>query len=248
MTSRHLILLLVALAALGCGGDSSSMTATGGMMMSTTGGASLTGGSSATGGDSTTGGSVQTGGTTNTGGTKATGGMGNTGGSNTGGMGSTGGVSSTGGDAGPSPIITDCTDEMVSSRQCPACDDTSTCDAPTYTDNQDGTVTSSCCGLTWQQATSPMDLTWAEAYAYCESLDLVGGGWRLPTVGELQTLVVDGSGPTIDATFFPDTQAYDYWTISSDQDFGWLWAITFFDGSALGADSANTNPVRCVRP
>ena len=55
-------------------------------------------------------------------------------------------------------------------------------------DNGDGTATSPG-GLTWEVAGSTGGLRWQDALAYCDGLALAGGGWHLPTIGELRTLI-----------------------------------------------------------
>lgn len=44
-------------------------------------------------------------------------------------------------------------------------------------------------GLTWQVAAADNPVMWNEANSLCAELDLDGGGWHLPTIGELRTLV-----------------------------------------------------------
>ena len=44
-------------------------------------------------------------------------------------------------------------------------------------------------GLTWQVTPTGDVMTWSEAEAYCAGLALDGGGWHLPTIGELRTLI-----------------------------------------------------------
>jgi len=44
-------------------------------------------------------------------------------------------------------------------------------------------------GLTWQVVPTGGNLDWAAAKSHCSKLDLAGGGWRLPKVGELRTLI-----------------------------------------------------------
>ncbi len=47
-------------------------------------------------------------------------------------------------------------------------------------------------GLTWQVTPTGGALTWTDAQAHCQGL--AGGGWRLPTISELRTLIVGCSG------------------------------------------------------
>ena len=67
--------------------------------------------------------------------------------------------------------------------------------------------------------------------------NLEGGGWRLPTVKELQTIVSkvetrpDDFRPNIDPKTFPNTFAGPYW--SSDRSFyskQYQWSVNFFTG------------------
>ena len=46
-------------------------------------------------------------------------------------------------------------------------------------------------GLTWQNPTAAVKTNWTSAKQYCADLDLDDGGWHLPTVGELRTLIRD---------------------------------------------------------
>ena len=66
---------------------------------------------------------------------------------------------------------------------------------------------------------------------------LEGGGWRLPTVKELQTIVSkvenrpDDIEPNIDQKTFPNTFAGPYWAV--DQSFyskRFQWSVNFFTG------------------
>ncbi len=71
-----------------------------------------------------------------------------------------------------------------------------------YVDVGDGTVTDRATGLTWTQADSGAAgtagvLTWKEALAWAEGLELGGhDDWRLPDAKELQSLVDYGRSPT----------------------------------------------------
>jgi len=117
-----------------------------------------------------------------------------------------------------------------------------------------GTVYDTKTRLTWQQTLSTTTYTWADAQSYCASLPLAGGGWRVPSVKELLTLVdfsvAPGSGTaTIDATAFPNTPATGFWSStpvagSSSN----AWGVDFHNG---GTDSYGVGDnyiyVRCVR-
>ncbi len=83
-------------------------------------------------------------------------------------------------------------------------DDASTA-AGGYTDNGDGTVTDTSTGLMWQQAGSSNSMTWEQALAYCEGLNLGGyTDWRLPTIKELYSLVdYTRYDPAINSVYFP---------------------------------------------
>lgn len=173
-------------------------------------------------------------------------------------------------DAGPvscdpmefvSPTCAFCDPEDL--MACEVCDEDTTCDAPTYTDNGDGTVTSSCCGLVWQQGVGDVDanavdlppcndssmppagcVTWERAVEYCATLSLAGGGWRLPWVRELKTLGWAYSKGTLDREAFPDFVNDWYWTPSTYGDTHWMVAISFPYASAVGDKHLR---VRCVR-
>ena len=78
-----------------------------------------------------------------------------------------------------------------------------------------GTVADSKTGLTWEQAVDPKGASLAGAQAICDTLSLGGqGGWRLPTVKELYSILdfeggsATGSVPMIDPTAFPGSSAY----------------------------------------
>ena len=78
--------------------------------------------------------------------------------------------------------------------------------------------------------------------------------WRLPTADELQSIVdysvagVAGPGPTIDATWFPNTQGLAFWSASPEVGYsGGAWYVFFFNGDVTVNDRNNRYYVRLVR-
>lgn len=73
-----------------------------------------------------------------------------------------------------------------------------------YTDNEDGTITDNVTGLMWEQIPESTGLTFEQAQAYCESLELGGyDDWRLPTLKELFSLSDFSHGwPCLDDIYF----------------------------------------------
>ena len=96
-------------------------------------------------------------------------------------------------------------------------------------------------GQHWEKDTcvgEVLMLSVAEAKEIIERVaNLEGGGWRLPTVKELQTIVSkvenrpDDIEPNIDQKIFPNTFAGPYWAV--DQSFyskRFQWSVNFFTG------------------
>jgi hypothetical protein len=120
-----------------------------------------------------------------------------------------------------------------------------------FTDNGDGTITDNVTGLMWQAQDNGVLMTWSAAGSYCTGL-LVGGysDWRLPSVGELQSIVNYGTfNPAITQTYFPSTAIYsNYW--SSTTSVGGLasaWVVKFDTGIAFDFGTASNASTRCVR-
>jgi len=60
-----------------------------------------------------------------------------------------------------------------------------------FIDNRDGTITDEATGLIWQKEDSKTALDWKSALEYAGNLNLAShNDWRLPTIKELQSLVV----------------------------------------------------------
>ena len=73
--------------------------------------------------------------------------------------------------------------------------------------------------------------------------------WRMPTRLKLLTLVHDGTpGPSIDATYFPNTQSSGFSSGSSYvRDPAFAWGVNFSYGGASGVYKSNSSYVRLVR-
>jgi hypothetical protein len=127
-----------------------------------------------------------------------------------------------------------------------------------------GTVYDTKTKLTWQQTSPASSFTWGSssspvtAQYYCATLGLNGGGWRLPTVGEL-TSPVDYSAPAglmIDATFLgmPAPTASFFWSTTPESGNGGMaWTVFFYNGQteprqvSNSAGTPNDYYARCVR-
>ena len=105
-----------------------------------------------------------------------------------------------------------------------------------FRDNGDGTVMDMTTGLMWQQE-EVKAVTWEEALAYCENLDLAGyRGWRLPNIRELLSLVDDiRRDPSINTVFFPGCRPSIYWSSTTHILYpGFAWYVKFNDGRVHG--------------
>jgi hypothetical protein len=123
-------------------------------------------------------------------------------------------------------------------------------DAPPcrYTVGAD-TVVDRVTGLTWQRAVSAATYDLAAAKNYCQHLPLKGGGWRLPSSAELESLVDRRAiEPTIDVTAFPNTPSEGFWSSTAlAGDAGSGWCVFFDDGRTRFVLTSDPARVRCVR-
>jgi hypothetical protein len=112
----------------------------------------------------------------------------------------------------------------------------------------DGIVFDTQTELTWQQVFPPARQSWADATAYCGALELAGGGWRLPSINELQTLVDDSKNPAIELAAFPSTPSEYFWSSSTVVgDASRAWTAFFTNGSTYSFAMTALKNVRCVR-
>ena len=103
-----------------------------------------------------------------------------------------------------------------------------------------GTVRDNVSGLVMQFGFSPDWQNQAESIAYCASLPLAGGGWRLPTKDELEIVYANRRAlePTDD--FFWSSSS-----VAGSPSSGWY--VSLSNGSAYDLDAANAGRARCVR-
>jgi hypothetical protein len=129
---------------------------------------------------------------------------------------------------------------------------------PTRFTTTTDTVTDTWTKLVWQRG-SPAEsqaLDHDGAAAYCAALMLEGmGGYRIPGVKELQTIVAAGRhAPAIDTGLFPGTPSLLFHTNApySAQPSDTWWFVDFTDGVAVPttvfpSSGRKAEPVRCVR-
>jgi hypothetical protein len=140
-----------------------------------------------------------------------------------------------------------------------------TCEAPRFVDNPDGTVTDNLTGLDWLKFPSPTG-TWENAHVTVANYNdndppCLGGpapacfashcDWRLPTVAELQTLLLEPfpctTSPCIDPVF-ASTTATDHWSSTTLADNPtYAWGVFFGTGEVSYGVKTLTNSVRAVR-
>ncbi|WP_019675489.1 DUF1566 domain-containing protein [Arsukibacterium perlucidum] len=148
-----------------------------------------------------------------------------------------------------------------------------------YFDNGDGTVTDIQTNLTWQRCS--VGQLWTEEtcigeptfFTWDDAMQQAKDGWRLPTVDELDTLVLCSNGqrtpsvrpngkfaretngkcpgsnplPTINRWAFPNTPTIWYWSSSSyAEDSGVAWVVGFGNGNVYNNSKFNDYHVRLV--
>ena len=90
-----------------------------------------------------------------------------------------------------------------------------------------GIVTDNKTKLVWQDnydnkeddSMTYASLTWSKALLYCHNLTLDGGGWKLPNINELKSIIVDKAAPTIDEVF-KYTKSSKYWSSTTYKKIG----------------------------
>ncbi len=120
---------------------------------------------------------------------------------------------------------------------------------PRYDTSVEGTVKDAATGLTWQREASAERAPWVAAGQACAALTLAGGGWRLPSMSELQSVVDESrTDPAVDAQAFPATPSEGFWAatpLAGDPSSAWF--VSFLEGIAYNATLGTGERVRCVR-
>ena len=105
------------------------------------------------------------------------------------------------------------TGQILSFTSTPGEDSDFLINPPSFTDNNNGTVTDNITGLMWQKIDGG-EMIFEDAANYCATLNLGGkNDWRLPTSHELFD-INDYSriNPALNTTYFSTTQAEYWWT------------------------------------
>jgi hypothetical protein len=104
-------------------------------------------------------------------------------------------------------------------------------------------------GLHWQRTVGPKALPFAGAAEYCGHSTVAGKRWRVPTMGELLTLIDEkADSPMIDRAAFPDTPGQPFWSSSTFVNGKELaWYVRFDHGNGLYGRLVEPFRVRCVR-
>ena len=116
-------------------------------------------------------------------------------------------------------------------------------------DNGDGTVFDTETKLTWQQTPPEAELTWKQAKSYASKEKLAGGGWRVPSIFELESLLsLTGRDKQLLEVYEDDFWSSTLW--ENEPSYKWL---VYFDSRIEsmviggGQHITGTLRVRCVR-
>jgi hypothetical protein len=98
---------------------------------------------------------------------------------------------------------------------------------PRFTRAANGVIIDRTTGLDWYVCPN-QDNNWHQAKAWVENLTVAGGGWRLPTVPELQAIYQKGASPTNMDPVFHTTRV---WVWSGQMhDTRTAWGFAFYSG------------------
>ncbi len=110
------------------------------------------------------------------------------------------------------------------------------------------TVLDNATGRTWQRAQAVGTYSWSAAQDWCKQLALAGGGWRVPTLVELEGIVDRAAkDPAIDTAVFGPTTADAFWTGTAAVAAGSAWSVHFGPGHSATTAKSTLLRLRCVR-
>ena len=125
-----------------------------------------------------------------------------------------------------------------------------------FADNFDGTITDTVNQLVWQKCTlgetwdgstctgSALIYTWQDALFQC---DLTPGGWRLPNINELDTILDVTKPQLIDTTLFQAVPSGQYWSSTTTAyNSQYAWKVLFANGSMNSSIKSDNLYARCV--
>ena len=131
-------------------------------------------------------------------------------------------------------------------------------------DDVNGTAYHQKTGLTWKRCAEGQ--SWdsvnktctgtATSHRWSAVLNLAGGGWRLPNINELRSIIERRNwNPAINTTVFPSAPGAFFWSASPcfwsaspcAPDAGYVWDVGFYYGNDFAHDAGNNYAVRLVR-
>ena len=104
--------------------------------------------------------------------------------------------------------------------------------------------------LMWEDSENSQLMEMNEAINYCSNLALNNfKDWRVPSIQELQTIVVYNQNPSIDNDYFINTYPSYYWSSSYGlyKDKEGIWTINFERGSIDFRKKDSKAYIRCVK-
>ena len=134
-----------------------------------------------------------------------------------------------------------------------------------YLDLGNGTVVDTKTGLQWMRCAlgqswdgrnccgNAENFTWGQLWAQVDAFKEKGGyvghvDWRVPTVDELKTLIVENAKPAIDLEAFPETPCGWFWSSSPLAGYAsYAWSVDFSNGYVGGYGKDGAGYVRLVR-
>ncbi len=94
-----------------------------------------------------------------------------------------------------------------------------------YTQSTDGVIADTATALAWFVGPDN-NITWDQAQAWCGGLSVAGGGWRMPTRAELETLYIKGLGERNMAPAFKTTGCCVWSGEQCDSSYAWSFGFT----------------------